>query len=300
MKRELKLPFPYKDTPDLRVLDLVPDGIRCIPVLGLTNLRSCNAALTSEEHVHEECIEISFCQRGELVFDSMGKEYPFHPGMVFVSRPNERHHLRVFPKGLMMYWIFFRIPKRNSSLLFMPPDEARWLTESLLSMPNRLFPGGDRIRHAFKRLFAIYDSEPKGTPQRTFRLRIAVQELLLDVIEASAAAPEANKESSIEQVIAEIRSNPFPAFKIDDLVARLAMSPSALIKHFKRMTGLPPIAFRNATRIAFAKRELKNGNRTVTALATMLGYSSAQNFATQFRLTTGMTPREWRIANQKQ
>lgn len=300
MKRELKLPFPYKDTPDLRVLDLAPDGIRCIPVLGFTNLRSCNAALTSEDHVHEECIEISFCQRGELVFDSMGKEYPFHPGMVFVSRPNERHHLRVFPKGLMMYWMFFRIPKRNSSLLFLPPDEARWLTESLLGMPNRLFPGGDRIRLAFQRLFAIYDSEPKGTPQRTFRLRLAVQELLLAVLEASSASPDETQESKIAQVIDEIRRNPVPSFTIDDLVSRLAMSPSNLITHFKRMTGLPPIAFRNATRITFAKRELKDGNRSVSALAAMLGYSSAQNFATQFRLTTGMTPREWRIANKRQ
>ena len=200
MKRApLKLPFEYRDTPDLRVLDLAPDGIRCIPVLGRTHLRSFGASTTSEEHVHEECIEISFCQRGELVFDSMGKEYPFHPGMVFVSRPNESHHLRVFPKGLLMYWLFFRIPKRNSPLLSLPPKEARWLTDALLSMPYRLFQGGDRIRLAFQRVFGVYDSEPKGTPQRTLRLRLAVQDLLMAILDASAVSPEAQSESPIEQ-----------------------------------------------------------------------------------------------------
>lgn len=294
MKRApLKLPFEYRDTPDLRVLDLAPDGIRCIPVLGRTHLRSFGASTTSEEHVHEECIEISFCQRGELVFDSMGKEYPFHPGMVFVSRPNESHHLRVFPKGLLMYWLFFRIPKRNSPLLSLPPKEARWLTDALLSMPYRLFQGGDRIRLAFQRVFGVYDSEPKGTPQRTLRLRLAVQDLLMAILDASAVSPEAQSESPIEQVIAEIRANPVKPFSLDDLVTRLALSPSNLILQFKRLTGLPPLAFRNACRIACAKRELEQGTRSITALASMLGYSSAQNFATQFRLATGKTPRAW-------
>ena len=295
MKRApLKLPFEYRDTPDLRVLDLTPDGIRCIPVLGRTHLRSFGPATTSEEHEHEECIEISFCQRGELVFDSMGKEYPFHPGMVFVSRPNERHHLRVFPKGLLMYWLFFRIPKRNGPLLSLPPKEARWLTDSLLSMPHRLFQGGDRIRLAFQRVFSAYDSEPGGTPQRTLRLRIAVQDLLMAILDASAVSPEAQSDSPIEQVIAEIRANPVKPFSLDDLVARLSVSPSSLILQFKRLTGLPPLAFRNACRIARAKHELEQGTRSIAALATMLGYSSAQNFATQFRLATGKTPRAWR------
>lgn len=295
MKRApLKLPFEYRDTPDLRVLDLTPDGIRCIPVLGRTHLRAFGAATTTEEHVHEECIEISFCQRGELVFDSMGKEYPFHPGMVFVSRPNERHHLRVFPKGLLMYWLFFRIPKRNYPLLSLPPKEAHWLTNALLSMPHRLFQGGDRIRLAFQRVFGVYDSAPHGTPQRTLRLRLAVMDLLMAILDASAASPEMPPGSQIEQVIAEIRANPVPPFSLNDLVARLALSPSSLILQFKRLTGLPPLAFRNACRIARAKHELEQGSRSIAALAAMLGYSSAQNFATQFRLATGKTPRAWR------
>jgi len=290
----LKLPFAYCDTPDLRVLDLTPDGIRCIPVLGRTRLRVTDAAMTSEEHVHEECIEISFCQRGELVFDSMGDEYPFNPGMVFVSRPNERHHLRVFQKGLLMYWMFFRIPKSGHPLLSLPAAEARWLVKSLLSLPNRLFHGGDRIRLAFQRVYGIYDSEPSGAPQRSFRLRIAVLDLLLAVIEASNVVPKTQTGSRLERIIEEIRADPVKPFTIDELVTRLAMSPSNLIAQFKRLTGLPPQAFRNVCRISVAKRELRGGSKSVAAIASMLGYSSAQNFATQFRLATGLTPLGWR------
>lgn len=289
----LKLPFEYRDTPDMRVLDLEPDGIRCIPVLGRTHLREFDSVRKSEEHVHEECIEISFCQRGELVFDSMGTEYPFRPGMVFVSRPSESHHLRVFPKGLLMYWLFFRIPKKNFPLLSLPEKEARWLVDALLSMPGRLFWGGDRIRLAFQRVFSVYDSEPRGTPQRTFRLRLSVQDLLLGVLDASAAPSEDGPGGRLERAIDEIRADPAKPLSIDDLVSRLALSPSNLITQFKRHTGLPPLAFRNACRIEAAKAELGKGRISIAALAAKLGYSSAQNFATQFRLATGKTPREW-------
>lgn len=293
-RHPLKLPFAYRDTPDFRVLDLAPDGIRCIPVLGRTHLRAAGLATTSDEHVHDECVEISFCQRGELVFESMGRDYNFNPGMVFVSRPNERHRLRVFPKGLLMYWLFFRIPRGNFPLLSLPAKEAKWLTKSLVSMPNRLFHGGDRIRLAFQRVFAVYDSEPRGAPQRSFLLRVAVQDLLLAVIEASSGSEEMQAVSQIERVIAEIRDNPVGPVTIDGLVARLSMSPSTIIAQFKRIAGLPPFAFRNSCRIDLAKRELKAGRKSVAGIATMLGYSSPQNFATQFRLATGKTPLRWR------
>ena len=262
MRRQpLKLPFAYRDTPDIRVLDLTPDGIRCIPVLGRTHLRAAGLATTSDEHVHDECVEISFCQRGELVFESMGRDYNFNPGMVFVSRPNERHRLRVFPKGLLMYWLFFRIPKGNFPLLSLPAKEAKWLTKSLVSMPNRLFHGGDRIRLAFQRVFAVYDSEPKGTPKRTFLLRVAVQDLLLAVLEASSDSAERQAVSQIERVIAEIRDNPVSPITIDGLVARLSMSPSTIIAQFKRITGLPPFAFRNSCMRAASS--VPAGNATV-------------------------------------
>ena len=47
----LKLPFAYRDTPELRVLDLTPDGIRCVPVLGRTHLRAHRVVKIGRAHV---------------------------------------------------------------------------------------------------------------------------------------------------------------------------------------------------------------------------------------------------------
>ena len=161
----LKLPFEYCDTPELRVFNFADEGMPCIPVLGLTRIGKGGRPTTTQEHVHEECIEISYCQRGELVFESGGKEYLFSPGRVFVSRPNEPHRLKAYPKGLLMYWLFVRLPKREYPFLSMSTRESKWLRSALQSMPHRLFTGGDAVRKAFQ-LQAFDRASAARLPQR--------------------------------------------------------------------------------------------------------------------------------------
>ena len=295
----LKLPFEYCDTPELRVFNLATEGMPCIPVLGQTRIGMGGRPTTTEEHTHEECLEISYCQRGELVFESGGRDYLFSPGCVFVSRPNEPHRLKAYPKGLLMYWLFVRIPKREYPFLSMPMRESKWLRKALQEMPHRLFTGGDAVRKAFQRVFDVYDSEPAKTPQRALRLRAGVTDLLLTILDASQGGSAASGDERVERAIEEIRADPVKEFSIDALAAKTACSPSNLILRFKRLTGLPPQAFRNACRIERAKRELEKGDRSMLSLALSLGYSSAQNFATQFRLATGKTPSAWRTSGQK-
>ena len=290
----LKLPFEYCDTPELRVLDLTADGLVCIPVLGLTHLGRGGRPTTSAEHVHEECIEVTYCQRGELVFESGGKEYLLHPGDVFVSRLDESHRIKAYPKGTVMYWMFFRMLRDGYPMLSLPRREAAYLKSAMRDMPSRFFTGGDVVRLAFQRVFAIYDSEPRRTPQRTLKMRTAVIDLLLSVLNASTGVRTLPVNGRVQREIEGIRANPEKDFTLDDLIERTALSPSNLISRIKRLVGLPPRAFRNSCRIERAKRELEAGGKSITAIALSLGYSSSQNFATQFRLATGKTPRAWR------
>jgi AraC-like DNA-binding protein len=174
--------------------------------------------------------------------------------------------------------------------------ESKWLRKALQEMPHRLFTGGDAVRKAFKRIFDVYDSEPMNTPQRSLRLRVGVTDLLLTILNASQGGSAASGDERVERVIDEIRTDPVKEFSIDALAAKTACSPSNLIIRFKRLTGLPPQAFRNACRIERAKLELEKGERSILSLALSLGYSSAQNFATQFRLATGKTPSVWRTS----
>jgi len=149
----LKLSFDYMDTAERRVLSLEDDGLFCLPVIGFDNYRKKwqQAAL----HVHEECLEITLCLRGDLEFETRSKTYPFKPGSIFVSRPKDVHRLKSYPKGMSKYWLLFRIPGPDCRLLELPQKEARSLVHDLTHLPNRLFSGTDEVQRLFKKLFIL-------------------------------------------------------------------------------------------------------------------------------------------------
>lgn len=286
------------ETADARVLDLTPDGIPCIPTLERLH-RKTSEPTTKCEHVHRNCVEIVFCQRGELAFESMGRVYPFRPGMVFISRPDEPHRLRTLPRGMLTYAVQFRMGKAGSSVLGLSSGEADCLRERLRLIKDRIFQGGERVRSAFQHVFQTYDEELRGTKWRLFRLRIAILQLLLAVIDASESETMMTGDSLFQEIVSEIRDHPEKAFSIDDLAARTHQAPNNLYRRFRKLTGLPPLAFRNACRIDRAKQLLAKEELSIEKIALELGYSSRQNFATSFRLATDATPSTWRVQHRK-
>lgn len=293
-------PGPWKDTPEERVLDLRKDGIDCIPVFERLHLSRRGDETTRREHIHIGCIEVTYCQRGELVFESMGTDYPLFPGTVFVSRPDQPHRQRAFPKGQLTYGFLFKVPSPSETILSLPLDESRWLRKRFLSLPNRSFRANDDVRYAFQKVLRVYDGGTGDDASRRVHLRSAILQLLLSVLDASDRVSEDSSQNvRVGKVIEQIRDDPSRSFTLDELAAKAFLSVSTLIQQFKRLTGFPPSAFRNVCRIEAAKRELARGEVSLGTIALRLGFSSQQNFATKFRLLTGKTPRDWREEHVK-
>ena len=293
MKRKaLKLSFEYMDTPERRVLSLDADGVPCVPVLGFDAYRRQWRA--APIHVHDECVEISLCLRGNLEFEMGGKRYPFRPGSVFVARPDEPHRLRAYPKGMSKYWLLFRLPARGERILGFSAKETAWFVQELTHLPRRLFPGTKGILAAFKRLFALCDNLPARSVPRRVRIRAAVVELLLEIVEAAHTTTAQQSPERIADVIAAVRADLARCWTIDELATRVGCSHTKLLLAFKQQTGAPPHAFLLACRIERAKELLATGSDSVATIARALGFASPQHFAGHFKLATGQTPREWR------
>ena len=293
MKRKsLKLSFDYMDTPERRVVSLAADGVPCVPVLGFDAYRRQWRA--APIHVHDECVEISLCLRGNLEFVMGGKRYPFRPGSVFVARPDEPHRLRSYPKGMSKYWLLFRLPARGERILGFSAKETAWLVQELTHLPQRLFAGTKGILAAFKRLFALCDNLPARSVPRRVRIRAAVVELLLEIVEAAHTTTAQQSPERIADVIAAVRADLARCWTIDELATRVGCSHSKLLLAFKQQTGAPPHAFLLACRIERAKELLAAGSDSVATIARALGFASPQHFAGHFKLATGQTPREWR------
>ena len=295
MKRRppLKFEFSYSYTPERRCVSLEPDGMLCIPVLGHDSFK--RKWIDAPLHVHAECLEISLCLRGDLEFELGGSSYPFRPDTVFVSRPDEVHRMKAYPRSMSKYWMFFRIPKGDFPLLDLPPDEARWLRLEMLSLPRSFTDSGHRVRTAFQRLFHVYDSAPARTARRRNLMRNAVHSLLIALVETAKSQERILPTARLEKIIEEIQSDPGRDWTVDEFARRAALSPTGLLQRFKRLTGFPPHAFVLACRIERAKRDLDAGEDAIAIIADRLGFASAQHFATSFRRIVGMTPSEWRV-----
>lgn len=286
----LKLSFDYVDTAERRVLSLEKDGLFCLPVIGFDCYRKkwCQAPL----HVHEECLEITLCLRGDLEFETRERTYPFKPGSVFVSGPKDIHRLKSYPKGMSKYWLLFRIPRPDCPLLGLPRQEARALIHDLTHLPNRLFNGTDDVQRLFKKLFQQYDSLPVKTPGRSLRLRSTALTLLLAIVDAAYVQPREHSEDRLKQVISEMCAHPEYGYPLGVLAQKTALSTNALLVRFKRLTGSPPHAFLIARRIARAKEMLAEA-KPVSFVADHLGFSSSQHFSSLFKAVTGCMPSEW-------
>ena len=292
MKNVMKSRPRYMDTSETRVVDLSPDGIEAIPVLGRHNYKHGGGGTVA--HVHPGMIEMIYCRRGaNLTFDYGGEIVEFNPGSVFVAQPETPHFLRRYPKSLSTIWIWFRLPKDGEATLGLSRDETEWLVSRLRAMPTH-FEATDALKRSFRKLWTIYETEHQGAIERHLRLRHAAIRLLLDMIESSSTQKADVSYGRIETLVDEIRQNPSRDYNLDELANRAAMSVAKLTACFRRRTGLPPHAFMLFCRMSAAKELLATTRKSVSAIAHSLGFPSAQHFATLFRRETGKTPQEWR------
>ena len=284
-----------QDTSERRVLDLTKYGVSCVPVLGATRFR--HKVEDVEEHVHEGCLEITYCKRGQLAFESEGRVYPFLPGSVFVSRPDQPHRMRENPQGTRTNYLLFRLPKRGQTVLNLPARESRCLAERLLSLPSRLFQGNARIESDFQMLFDICDSWTEEGVFRNLNLSGIVLDLLLSIIACSANASVALPDDMLQPLVDDMRDQPWRTWSIDELTSRTGLSPSTLRTRFKALTGLSPHGYLVSCRIQRAKEGLARGGTSIAELALSLGFVSARHFSSAFKLATGLSPRQWVRAN---
>ncbi|MBO7686367.1 MAG: helix-turn-helix transcriptional regulator, partial [Kiritimatiellae bacterium] len=202
------------------------------------------------------------------------------------------HFLRKYPKGLAMYWLWFRLPRTGETVAGLSPAETRWLVARLRALPVRI-AGGAEVGRAFRHLWQVYGTEKERTSRRLL-LREAVLHLLMLLIDSPSANRPERDDDVIEALMAEMRNEPARDWTIDEMTRRAAMSAPKLNILFKRKTGIPPHAFLVSCRMAAAKEQLTSSDARVSDIAQQLGFPSAQHFATQFKRETGLTPRAWR------
>lgn len=280
------LHFEYMNTSERRVLNLAEVGLPEVPMLGYCHYR--NPRPDVPEHWHPGCMEIHYGVRNTLSFGFNGRTYRVGPGEVFVNLPGERHTASEHPKGLILYWLILRLDGGAGAFLQQPPREAAALRQALLNIPHRLFRGSEPIKRLFQSLHMLYD-EPADN-LRSLRLRTALLDLLLKVLDAANAHAVPQSEQRLETLMREMDAHPESDFAVEDLARRAGMAPTHFIARFRSLAGLPPRQFLLACRMRTARRFLCETDMPVTDIALRLGFCTSQHFASLFKRHTGITP----------
>ena len=284
-------PIRHFERPGKRVLDLRPFGVPFLPTLSVSHMKVVEKVPQSL-HVHRGCVEIVYCVRGSMCFETPDRDYPFLPGTIFVSRADEPHRLSTNPKGHFVYRVLVSLPDKAGCFLGLTRDESKELSISLKNLP-RCFPASDAaVCQTFRRMFEIFDRKGLSRPRRSFELRTAAYELLRQVLAASESVVPRKPDAHLARIVSEIREYPERNFDFDAL--RGNRTPGAFAREFTKVAGQPPLAFWNSCKVNKARDLLRRKELSVTDVSTLLHFCSTQHFATVFKKETGCTPTEWK------
>lgn len=294
MKRGKKIPSQADITSEQIIINPETDGISGVPAISHGFYKTNWQALP--EHTHD-AIELCFCSRGSLVFECAGETYTLLPNNVFLTQPGDRHHLVTNHKGMRMYWLFFRYPRKGGTALGLSAAETAEFVRRLQTIRPHVFAVNPSMRELFRDIFRTTQSHRRG-PYRTLLLKTLILRIMTVIIESADNKPTLKALASISRIAEIIRKRPGHRFKISDFAAHAKLSESRFTALFRQIVGLPPYAYLADVRLKRAKELLAKGSLTIEKIARQLGYSSPQHLAMQFRKTFGQTPTAWRRQNQ--
>ena len=280
----------YRDEPNARVIDLRPEGVSYLPVLSCRTGRA--RTVPPRLHVHPGVVEICYCLRGSLSFDTPDRTYAFLPGCVFTSREDEPHRMTANPKGLFVYRILVELPASGDVFDGLSPRDTTWLRRSLLALPRLFTVSSPDLRMAFERVFAAYDDRQGNADRRRIELRRRSLDILLACVDAAEKGIRRFSSPKVEKWVRRMEHAPEADYRLEDMCRNVQMRPAAFTRAFKEISGLPPGAYLRNCRIRAAMKFLDAG-QSIASTALRLKFCSTQYFATVFKSETGTSPRAW-------
>jgi transcriptional regulator GlxA family with amidase domain len=81
---------------------------------------------------------------------------------------------------------------------------------------------------------------------------------------------------------------------VGELASKLGMSRRTFVRRFSRATGSSPREYLHRVRVEAAKRALEASQRSVSSIASSVGYTDPVAFRKLFVRFTGLTPADYR------
>lgn len=99
----------------------------------------------------------------------------------------------------------------------------------------------------------------------------------------------------VERKISNSLTKPLPP--LQQVAKEFNLSPSTLQRHFKMVFGKNIFEYYQEKRMLWGRREIENGNKSISQVAYELGFIKVNNFSKAFRKQFNLLPRELKLKN---
>jgi AraC family L-rhamnose operon transcriptional activator RhaR/AraC family L-rhamnose operon regulatory protein RhaS len=108
-------------------------------------------------------------------------------------------------------------------------------------------------------------------------------------------SPDGKALLRIGEALSHLERNISNAVNLEELASIAYMSRRSFLRVFQSATGTSPLAWLNGQRINRACSLLRHTDKQITEIAFEVGFNDSNYFTRQFRKTTGLSPREYRM-----
>lgn len=102
------------------------------------------------------------------------------------------------------------------------------------------------------------------------------------------------RDQRIYRALTLIHRDPAANWSLASLGEQVGMSRATLVRHFKEIVGVAPMAYITDWRIMKAFEQVKNSGASLARIADSVGFASAQTLSKTFKKQYGCTPNELR------
>lgn len=235
-------------------------------------------------HYHD-VTELLFIKSGDVTYEVGGREYQLQKNTLVISRPNERHMIKVgYDETYERYDVLFDHKHLPFDLYGRIPDGLNVIS----------FDANKSVIGCFEKM-DLYCRRLEGVDLGRMLFNL-ICEVLMNVIIETASLSEQSAEAEAEQrsplvlrALAYIEENLLTLRDVDEVCKELYVSKSHLHHLFIAQMGVSPKKYVVAKRLELARRELTLGAKA-TEICAQCGFSDYSSFFRAYKKHFGYSP----------
>lgn len=273
-------------------------GMPCVIQVGFD--RICRP-IPLEEHVHAG-FEFTYIDEGRVVWElGDGSDLTLQGGDMALTQPMMPHKGQfdvISPASL--FWISFDFSEEQNlrNTLFSPAQLLEMLRR-LRAAGNFSHYAGTRIPRLLSDLYVVLRQPPSGDDHdMTLAFIHSHINMLFTLIFQESGNLNTRQETSYSaRAKRYIEENIDRKLLVNDIAQTLGISISYVHEVFRNDVGMTPHDYAQRRRCEIAMTYLRESDRSITSIATELGFSSTQYFSTCLKRYTGLNPSQYRLAS---